>query len=239
MAKTLVKEAQKHIGVVKGTTRHKAIVDDYNRRRPLPMGYRVTYWDDWCDIFVTFVSDQVGATAYIGRECGVQRHVQIFKRLEIWIGRQYPKLGDIIIFDWDQNGWADHIGIVSDVIGNKVMTIEGNSNNRVAQNRFVWNDRRIMGYARPKYPGEALTSTLKSTTPPSSPENLQERQSSKECQCFLSDKDMSRQSREIEVVALEILRGKWGSGLERIRLLRQSGYDPEVVQNRVNVLMKK
>ena len=232
MAQDLVKEAYKYIGVVKGTAAHKAIIDGYNRRKPLPMGYQVKYWDDWCDTFVTFVSDQVGATAYIGRECGVHRHLQIFKKLGIWLGRQYPKVGDIIIFDWDQNTWADHIGIVASVSGNKITTIEGNSNNQVAKNRFVWNDRRIMGYARPNYPAS-------SSQPSARPEEVGPNDSKiiKGCQCPEPSKGDWKD--DIDTVALEVLRGKWSLGAERVRLLRQAGYDPATVQGRVNVLMKQ
>ncbi len=54
--------------------------------------------DDWCDIFVTTVFQREGLSGLIGRECGVERHIQIFKRLGIWNedGTTTPKAGDII-----------------------------------------------------------------------------------------------------------------------------------------------
>ena len=38
-----------------------------------------------------------------------------------------PAAGDIIFFDWGNNGTIDHVGIVESVSGGTVNTIEGNS----------------------------------------------------------------------------------------------------------------
>ena len=148
---TLLNEAHKYLGVRQYSAIHHYLVQKYNSIRPLPVGYQVTLDDSWCDLFVTVIADLVGLSDLIGRECGVQRHVQIFKDKGIWLGRQYPKVGDIVVFDWEGTGWADHIGFVAQVDGHRITTIEGNSNQVVAKNSFVWNDWRIMGYARPQY----------------------------------------------------------------------------------------
>lgn len=148
---SLLKVAQSFVGMSESSSQFKQLIDSYNAVKPLPMGYQVKYTDDWCDVFVTVVGDKAGATNLIGRECGVQRHILLFKNLGIWKGREFPKPGDIITFDWDGDGWADHIGFVESVNNNTVMTIERNSNQRVQRNKFTWNDKRIMGYARTKY----------------------------------------------------------------------------------------
>lgn len=153
------------IGTKKGTAGHRAIIDLYNSKTPLPMGYRVTYQDDWCDATVTAAFIKAGLDHLTGRECGVQRHIQIFKDKGIWLGKQKPKAGDIITFDWDGNGWGDHIGIVESISGDTVTTIEGNTFHGgvslVERNTFKWNDRRIAGYARPKYGEEKMTAVNK------------------------------------------------------------------------------
>ncbi|MHA6603713.1 CHAP domain-containing protein [Aerococcus urinae] len=150
-AQQVLKTAQKYLGMTMGSTSHRAMVDRYNRVLPRPVGYQAKYSDDWCDIFVTAVGDEAGATDLIGRECGVQRHIHVFAGLGIWLGRVYPQAGDIVCFDWDGGGFADHIGFVEAVTGSTITTIEGNASRRVARNRFAWNDWRIKGYARPKY----------------------------------------------------------------------------------------
>lgn len=42
----------------------------------------------------------------------------------------------------------------------------------------------------------------------------------------------------VDELALEVIRGLWGSGDERVRLLTESGYDYDAVQKRVNELMQ-
>lgn len=150
-AKKIVTSANSHLGIVKYSSGHKKIVDTYNSVKPLPVGYAVTYDDDWCDAFVTYLGIINKATDLIGRECGVQRHKRIFQDMGIWKGKIKPKEGDIVHFDWQANGWDDHIGYVKSFDGTYITTVEGNTNNRVGSNRFKWDDWRIVGYARPKY----------------------------------------------------------------------------------------
>lgn len=150
-AQSVISKAREYLGVKEGTVAHHRIIDAYNQVRPVPVGYMVNYSDDWCDAFVSFIADKTQTSELIGRECGVQRHINIFEKLGIWRGKEFPKMGDVVTFDWDSNGWADHIGFVEKVENNQITTIEGNSNGRVERNTFLWNDKRIKGYARPKY----------------------------------------------------------------------------------------
>ena len=151
--------ARKYMGVETGTREHKKIVDAYNSVDPKPVGYTATYDDDWCDIFVTTVFQQAGLSDLLGRECGVQRHIGIMEKKGIWKGRTQPKVGDIVTFDWDGGGWADHIGIVESVNNGVITTIEGNSalyagstaKTKVNRKTYNWNSSYIKGYARPAY----------------------------------------------------------------------------------------
>ena len=151
--------ARKYMGVETGSAEHKQIVDAYNSVDPKPVGYTAKYEDDWCDIFVTTVFQQAGLSDLIGRECGVQRHIGIMEKKGIWQGKTQPKVGDIVTFDWDGGGWADHIGIVESVNNGVITTIEGNSiayagsgeNPSVKRKTYDWNSSYIKGYARPAY----------------------------------------------------------------------------------------
>lgn len=67
-----------------------------------------------------------------------------------WITSGYRE-GDLILFDWDNDGVADHIGYCIGVSGNTVITIEGNAGDKVSQCYRVDN---IMGAYRPAYPAE-------------------------------------------------------------------------------------
>lgn len=150
-ADQVLQVARRYLGVRQGSFIHQALIDRYNRVLPWPAGYQMTYDDNWCDAFVTVVADEAGASALIGRECGVQRHIAIFKDLGIWQGRVQPRPGDVITFDWDGGGFADHIGLVESVEGDRVHTIEGNTDQQVARRSYPWQDTRIIGYARPRY----------------------------------------------------------------------------------------
>jgi len=150
--------AQSYLGVEMGSAEHKKIVDAYNSVNPKPVGYTAKYSDDWCDVFVTTVFQQAGLSSLIGRECGVQRHIGIMQQKGIWQGKVLPKAGDVITFDWDGGGFADHIGIVESVKDGVVTTIEGNSSTygssaktKVKRNTYNWNASYIKGYARPNY----------------------------------------------------------------------------------------
>ena len=156
----VLRAAASLVGVRSGSAAHHQLVKDYNSVNPLPVGYAVKNTDDWCDVFVTTVFQREGLSHLIGRECGVERHIQIFKRLGIWNedGASTPKSGDIITFNWDQdyqsnNGFADHIGIVERVENGLIHTIEGNSGvvGTVKRNVYRIGHGNIRGFATPRY----------------------------------------------------------------------------------------
>ena len=72
-------------------------------------------------------------------------------------GTTTPQSGDIITFNWDKDtqqndGWADHIGIVERVENGWIHTIEGNSSNGVVRrNTYRVGHGNIRGFARPHY----------------------------------------------------------------------------------------
>ena len=155
----VIRAASNLVGTSTGSAAHQRMVEDYNSVKPLPVGYAVKNTDDWCDIFVTVVFQREGLSHLVGRECGVERHIQIFKKLGIWNedGTTTPQSGDIITFNWDKNtqqndGWADHIGIVERVENGWIHTIEGNSSNGVVRrNTYRVGHGNIRGFARPHY----------------------------------------------------------------------------------------
>lgn len=173
-AQQVLDVARSFFGYREDNGSHKQIIDIYNNHKPLPVGYKVKYNDDWCDAFVTAVAIKADMVDLIGKECGVERHIQIFKQKGIWIedGKIVPKVGDIITYNWNDNsqpndGWADHIGFVEKVSGNEITTIEGNYSNSVRRRVLTVGSGDIRGYARPKYSTATVskpsTPTQKST----------------------------------------------------------------------------
>ena len=62
-----------------------------------------------------------------------------------------PKPGDIIFFDWEQDGITDHVGIVESSDGSIVHTIEGNSGDAVRRNAYDIRSNVIFGYGSQSY----------------------------------------------------------------------------------------
>lgn len=151
---------------------HMQIVNIYNNHRPLAVNYTLSSTDSWCAATISTAFIVANAVDLIGgTECGVDRMIETcFKPKGIWIedGTITPQPGDIITFNWDQsyqqnNGFADHIGIVEYVEGGVIHTIEGNAGGRVQRRTYPIADGNIRGFARPKY--GTNSSTVKVTEP--------------------------------------------------------------------------
>lgn len=158
-ANDIVKQAEAWLGCKESDGSHKKIIDLYNTQRPLPRGYKVKYTDAWCATFVSAVAIKCGATDIIPTECSCQKMIDLCKAKGIWIENEnrVPDAGEIIFYDWQDNGvgdntgWSDHVGIVQKVVGNTIFVIEGNCSNSVKVRVISVNAKFIRGYAKPKY----------------------------------------------------------------------------------------
>ena len=112
------------LGFSEANGKFREIIDLYNSVKPLPRGYAVQYSDEWCDTCVSAAGIRAGCSELIGRECGVEEHVKIFREMGIWIedGTITPEPGYVIVYNWDKatqpnDGYSDHIGFVEEVSG--------------------------------------------------------------------------------------------------------------------------
>lgn len=161
-ASDVVNLAKSCIGIDK-----RKVIDTYNAHKPLAIGHVMQYYEPWCDTFLSYLFIVLNAVDLIGgTECGVERHIQLFKAKGIWEedGNIIPRPGDIICYNWDDNtqpndGFADHIGLVKSVDGNKITLIEGNLNDQVAERIINVGYGCIRGYAQPKYDSATTTVT--------------------------------------------------------------------------------
>lgn len=208
------------VGKSRAAGTHHDIIDLYNSHTPWARGYKVTYADDYCDTTVSAVFIKLGAVDLIGgTECGVEKHIELFKKKGIWNedGTITPDVGTIVCFNWDDgtqpnDGYADHIGFVYAINREKgTMTfIEGNMSGGVVGFRYNipigWG--YIRGYAFPNYADQSNVTTP--STPP----------------------------KTIEQVAREVIAGVYGDGETRKKSLAAKGYDYETVQKKVNEILK-
>lgn len=193
----------------------KQIIDLYNSVLPLPRGYAVKYTDAWCDATVSAAAIKAGAQDLIGRECGCEQHIKIFKQKGIWIedGTIRPEPGDVIVYNWGDStqandGYADHIGYVEYVSGNTITAIEGNKNEAVERRSLPVGWGYIRGYAKPKYDNSSSK-----PNPPQQP------------------------SKTITEIAEDVIKGVYGNGDTRKNAIESMGYDYYKVQKEVNRIL--
>ena len=158
-AEKVVSQAKAWLGKDERDGSFKTIIDTYNAHKPLARGYKVKYTDEWCATFVSAVSIKLGYTSIIPTECSCTQMIELFKKLGSWneSDSRKPNPGDVIFYDWEDNGKGDntgranHVGIVEKVSGNIITVIEGNYNARVGRRTISVNGKYIRGYGVPKY----------------------------------------------------------------------------------------
>lgn len=157
--------AKRQVGYCEG-------LNNYNKYAPV--AEQAIGWlaqnQPWCGTFVvamfvmTFGCDAAckilcGTVGGISAACRV--NYDRFKAA----GRLYdnPEVGDVVYFYYDNN--VNHEGIVVNVTGSTIETIEGNSGDKVGPSTYYRSDTRIAGYGRPKYDlAETCIDTEEDTT---------------------------------------------------------------------------
>lgn len=107
---------------------------------------------EWCACFVSWCSNECGylEAGTLPRFASCSGGVQWFRERGLWrTGSFEPRPGDIIFFDWaddGQDGSPDHVGIVERVGDGIVYTIEGNSGDACKAKRYSIDHAEILGY---------------------------------------------------------------------------------------------
>ena len=116
--------------------------------------YGYDYRVSWCAIFVSWVADQCGYldAGVLPKMEGVRPYVDWFIDRGQWQSRDYePSPGDIIFFDWESDGLADHVGIVEKVEDGLIYTVEGNSGDCCVENHYYLGSAPVYGFGLPLY----------------------------------------------------------------------------------------
>lgn len=163
-AEDLLKVLCSWVGYGRSNGKQKIIIDIYNKDDPthLPRGYKVQYGDSYCDTTVSAAAIKAAMKDLIGKECGVEEHVKIFKKMGIWQedGTIVPKAGYPIVYSWRKavqpnDAYSDHIGVVESVKNGTIVVIEGNFGGEVKRRSIPVGWGYIRGYAIPKYESDA------------------------------------------------------------------------------------
>lgn len=132
-------------------------------------------YNPWCDMFVSWCADQIGAGNVVGKYAYCPSHVNYFKNKGQWLDREEkPRPGDIVFFS--NGSRACHVGIVERRNGtSSVTTIEGNTSvtsndnggavmRRTRTYGKVGSSWYILGFGRPNYDGASGTVTSGNTS---------------------------------------------------------------------------
>lgn len=196
------------IGARQWGAQHRQIIDGYNRISPLPRGYRVKYTDNWCATFVSYVMYKAG---YKGPfECSANRLREAMKKAGYQISG-IGQSGDIIFYDWNADGWSDHVGIIISYDNGIYKVIEGNHMHAVGYRNISKNSDDIQGIFR--LPDDEKKTVKKTET---------------------KTETKTEKKRITKKLIADVIAGKYGNGKSRVEALRKAGYDPDKVQKAVN-----
>lgn len=104
---------------------------------------------EWCACFVSWCADQCGylESGIIPKFSLCSDGVNWFRGKGQWQDKNYePQTGDLIFFDWGNDGSIDHVGIVEKCENGTVYTVEGNSGDACKQQSYPVGSSSIYGY---------------------------------------------------------------------------------------------
>lgn len=106
-------------------------------------------YEEWCAAFASFCLHYAGVPENEFPQNGnCEKWISSMKVRGLYADadQHEPEAGDLIFFDWENDGKADHVGIVVGVEEDAVYTIEGNHGRAVRENSYAISDSRICGY---------------------------------------------------------------------------------------------
>lgn len=159
----VVETAAAWLGCNEADKSHRKIVDVYNAHKPRARAYKVKYTDAWCATFVSAVAIACGLTDIMPTECSCSKMIALYKKLGRWqeADDYIPAAGDLVMYDWDDNGKGDnkgspdHVGIVESCTAGWIEVIEGNLGDAVAYRDLQVGGKYIRGYCLPDYASKA------------------------------------------------------------------------------------
>lgn len=106
-------------------------------------------YGDWCAMYVSFCLHYAGVPeSAFPQEAGCGSWVRALQAHGLYRapGEYAPQSGDIVFFDWQQNGQPDHVGILEKADSDTLTVLEGNSGNSVCRSTYLTTDGTICGY---------------------------------------------------------------------------------------------
>lgn len=150
---------KKYVGIKEWSNEHIEILKIFNDSG-LCSRYLMTENDPWC---ATGVSSAFIATKltkiFPCVECSCNEMIKLAKENGIWQEKDdyIPDIGDAVMYNWDDNGIGDnvgipnHVGLITERKNNIFESIECNIKNTVGYRTMIVNSRYIRGFITPNY----------------------------------------------------------------------------------------
>lgn len=152
-ASEVLKVADSFRGASEGGTKHAEILRIYNDHKPLARGYTVKKTDAWCMTFISACFIKANAVNALGlTECGCQEYINYAKKRGMLTSN--PQVGDLVFYDWGNDGCADHVGIIYLISGNVLYVLEGNKADMVSNRTISKYASTIKCFVHPNYDTE-------------------------------------------------------------------------------------
>lgn len=107
-------------------------------------------YSEWCAMFASFCLNYAQIPeSYFPQDSNCANWVSTLKYLDLYQSAEdyEPTAGDLVFFDWENDGRADHVGIVIAVNGSEITTIEGNVGNGVGERSYnLAGENDILGF---------------------------------------------------------------------------------------------
>ena len=148
------------------------IDDEGNRQGYTRYGawYRASY-SEWCAMYVSFCLNyaEIPETV-VPREANCEKWIRALSPEGLYVSAAHyaPQPGDLIFFDWEQDGNVDHVGLVEAAGEGTITTIEGNSRGGVRRNEYRADNDVIAGYGLLNAAYEAYLAAQPSASPEAS-----------------------------------------------------------------------
>ncbi|MFC6084402.1 CHAP domain-containing protein [Sphaerisporangium aureirubrum] len=103
----------------------------------------------WCDMFLSWAAHKLGYDEWFGQFAYTVGHAEWFISHDAW--GDTPEPGAVVFYDWSGAGEVDgidHVGMVIDVDGDTIHTIEGNVDGQFVREKTRDQDY-VVGYGYP------------------------------------------------------------------------------------------
>ncbi|MGI5321354.1 CHAP domain-containing protein [Actinomadura nitritigenes] len=103
----------------------------------------------WCDMFLVWGATKAGVAKQVGKFAYTPSHAAFFKKHKAFDAKPAP--GALVFYDWSGGkgiDGIDHVGIVTEVDGGRIHTIEGNVDGQFVK-RKVRDQDNVVGYGHP------------------------------------------------------------------------------------------